>query len=139
LKSIAERKMKFLEMLLTLGSLLAVFLGFVVEKTGVLLNDLVGLGVLFTVSALASYAATLFPDSVPGKKAKAGVWAAGAFMAVSLGGLVSLGATYFLGLSISGNTLTTSQYAIVVVIIIGSLLGVAALIGKVMGIEDPHP
>lgn len=126
-------------MLLTLGGLLAVFLGFVVEKTGVLLNDLVGLGVVFVVSALMSYAAALFPESASGKRAKFGVWTAGAFMAVSLGGLVSLGATYFLGLSISGNTLTAPQKGIVVVIIIGSLVGVSSLIGAVMRIEDRPP
>jgi hypothetical protein len=34
-----EKKQKFLETLLTLGALLAVFLGFVVEKTGALLNQ----------------------------------------------------------------------------------------------------
>jgi hypothetical protein len=139
LPDLNEKKQKFLEILLTLGSLLAIFLGFVVERTGVLLNWLVLFGVLFSVSSLFRYAASLFPEKVRDLKGRIGVVAANIGISASFSGLVSLGAAYYLGLSISGNTLTNEQSVVVGAIFVLSFFGVYWLILEVLGMKEQPP
>lgn len=129
--------MKFLEILLTLGSLLAIFLGFIVQKASILLGPLVALGVLFIVSALVSYTALLFPELFRAKWTKVGHWLGDAVMAASLAGLITLGASYYLSLSFSGNTLTPLGSIATSVVFVGSLVGVSELIRIVLRLEGP--
>ena len=58
-----ERKQKFLEMLLTLGSLLTIFLGFIGQESP-LLPFITSFGILFVASSLFSYAMFLFHDRI---------------------------------------------------------------------------
>lgn len=132
-----RRKLKFLEILLTLGSLLAIFLGFIVQKASILLGPLVALGVLFIVSALVSYTALLFPELFRAKWTKVGHWLGDAVMAASLAGLITLGASYYLSLSFSGNTLTPLGSIATSVVFVGSLVGVSELIRIVLRLEGP--
>src|SRR5438128_6962606 len=127
-----EKKQKFLEILLTLGSLLAVFLGFVVEKTGALLNYLVAFGVAFTISALFAYAAGLFPERIHGSFRREGVIISRFALAISFAGLVTIGTTFAFGLSIGGNTLDAQTTLVVGAAFFLSFLGTYGLILRVM-------
>lgn len=63
-----RREQKFLEVLLTLGGLLTVFLGLVVQDKPIFRDGLVAFGLMFTVSALCAYMVVLFPERLRGKK-----------------------------------------------------------------------
>lgn len=92
--TVAERKAKFIENLITIGALLTVFLGFVVDKGGgggALLAYLTTFGVTFTMSAFFSYAAIQFRERVNTRFRRFGVKLAFLGLAVSFGGLVSIG------------------------------------------------
>jgi hypothetical protein len=130
MSTLAERKQKFLEILLTLGSLLTVFLGFVIGKSTIL-NLLVAFGLIFVVSSLLSYAAGLFPERVVSRRLRIGVRLAHGFLAVSFGGLVYVGVQGIVG----GNAgIVTNLIAFVVSVV--SMWGVFRLVARVMNMKE---
>ncbi|MGD0318939.1 MAG: hypothetical protein ABSB56_04525 [Nitrososphaerales archaeon] len=134
--TLPEKKQKFIEVLATLGSLLAVFLGFIVEKVGgILLTYTIGFGVSFVVFGMISYTAVMFHDRISKKWQS---WANVAYLmfAISFGALVSLGTAVVLSLSIVGS-LNWQTEAVASIIFAASFLGVYWVILKVLGLKEP--
>ena len=130
-----KRKQKFIETLTTLGSLLAVFLGFVVGKDSFYFPDTITFGVLFIASALFSYAAVLFKDEIKNRAIIRFIPVAYGFMGLSFALLVTIGTALVLSL-IQGTYPAVLVYLGAGAVLLGSMVSVIWLINWVMNLPD---
>jgi hypothetical protein len=96
LSDLIQRKQKFLEVLLTLGSLLAVFLGLVVGSKPIFLNALVVFGLMFAVSVLTTYTVFLFPEWIHGRGRFWAILLPRIGVALSFALMITLGVLYII-------------------------------------------
>jgi len=132
---LSEKKQKFLEGLLTLGSLLAVFLGLAIGKFPFFLPYLITFGVAFTVSAFISYTGLIFRDEFTSERSRLLIGFANTILGVSFGGLVTVGTGLVLS-QIQGAYNAVLVYVGAGLVLTVSLLGTVWLINKVMNLPD---
>ncbi|MDG6950886.1 MAG: hypothetical protein JRN12_03455 [Nitrososphaerota archaeon] len=96
MSDLIQRKQKFLEVLLTLGSLLAVFLGLVVGSKPIFLNALVVFGLMFAVSVLTTYTVFLFPEWIHGRGRFWAILLPRIGVALSFALMITLGVLYII-------------------------------------------
>jgi threonine/homoserine/homoserine lactone efflux protein len=134
----SEKKQKFIESLLTLGSLLAIFLGFVTNQFPFYLPYLVTFGVVFIVSAFISYTALIFNENIRNDTIRRWVHFVNGILGLSFGGLVSIG--FALALSqIQGTYSAILVYVGAGTVLSISVLGTMFLIRRVMNLPDTPP
>jgi hypothetical protein len=134
----SRKKQKFLETLLTLGSLLAVFLGFVIDRFLFYLPYLVAFGVLFIVTALVSYTALIFRDDIARPFVRRWVPFVNGMLGMSFGGLITIGTSLVLS-QIPGEYPTPLVFVGAASVIIVSMAGPIWLIRWVMRLGDTPP
>ena len=159
-----ERKLRFVEHILTLGSLLAVFLGFTLPSESSLtpaptgnstattqtlaqqINSLhfelvVTFGVLFIVFALVTYALLLYRDhvTVDPKRAKQIYFASSSLMTTFFGGLVVIGIVS--GIIIKSNNILVDDTTIggLILLLIVLIVFVTRLLNLGEPNQPPHP
>ena len=130
-----EKKEKFVEALLTLGSLLAVFLGFVIDKSSFYLGYLITFGIVFIVSALLSYTALIFKEEATNPTIRRWTRAVNGIMGLAFGGMITIGAALVLS-QIQGTYPVVIVYAGAVIVLVGSMLGTFWFIRTVMALPD---
>jgi magnesium-transporting ATPase (P-type) len=127
---------RFIEGLMTLGGLLAVFLGFVADKSPSILPIVVLFGTFFILSAFLSYSMVVYFNwENPTLKLRIGIWASSLLLAFTFSGLLSIGLAIALLLAFPSPNRWTS--AIEIGFFAVALVGVYLTILKVM--ELPRP
>jgi hypothetical protein len=129
-----EKKRKFIEHLLTLGALLAVFLGLVTTSTD-LIRLLIYFGTLFVITSLLSYAALLFGVKTPETRwTKLMVRSSNLLLAGSFGGIILIAFVDAFQGSGAGSI-------VVAIAVLGAIYAVSILIyllvAKLLNLEEP--
>lgn len=133
MSSLREKKLRFIEHLLTLGALLAVFLGFVTTSAS-LRAILIYFGALFVLSALMSYTTLLFGRRpVDSKWTRLSIFATNLLLGASFSAIILVAfADAFTG-SASGNLVLAVAIAVALYTVVTL---VYLLVGRVLNLDE---
>jgi len=138
MSDISSKKQRFIEHVTTLGGLLAVFLGFVVDKTSFYLSYVIAFGILLIVSALFSYTAVLFRNEIENGLIRRFAFLSYLFLGISFGGLITTGVALVLS-TIPGTYPTALVYALATIAIAAPMVGTLVLVVRVLNLPDARP